>query len=123
MAEIRVRSFPDYWRHFPGQKNLADVLSRRLGIQELLTNSLWWKEPSWLSQEPSVWPESSVFFDETLQLEVKEETIVLLEKDQEGPSLFDTRIYDNYRRFWGSLSGSLGSLTTLRREMTKYKVD
>ncbi|XP_042143854.1 uncharacterized protein LOC121834178 [Ixodes scapularis] len=98
VAEIRVMTSPDHWRHCPGQENPADLLTRGLGVQELRANSLWWKGPSWLSQEPSECPESSVFLEDTPQLEVKEETHVLLEKGQEVPSLFDTGSYENYQK-------------------------
>ncbi|XP_042143858.1 uncharacterized protein LOC121834182 [Ixodes scapularis] len=98
VAEIRVMTSPDHWRHCPGQENRADLLTRGLGVQELRANSLWWKGPSWLSQEPSECPESSVFLEDTPQLEVKEETHVLLEKGQEVPSLFDTGSYENYQK-------------------------
>ncbi|XP_040077028.1 uncharacterized protein LOC120849009 [Ixodes scapularis] len=40
----------------------------------------------------------SLFLEDTPQLEVKKETHMLLEKDQEVPSLFDTRSYENYQK-------------------------
>ena len=48
------------WRHVPSHSNPADLISRVIELSTLLTSSLWWKWPQWLTQEPSNWPTTEV---------------------------------------------------------------
>ncbi|XP_036142106.1 uncharacterized protein LOC118645340 [Monomorium pharaonis] len=51
VAEIQ-RVLPEArWRHVAGCENPADCASRRLTPRELLSHSLWWTGPTWLSQD------------------------------------------------------------------------
>jgi len=47
-------------RHVPSQSNPADLISRGVEPATLSTSTLWWKEPQWLTQEPSSWPATEV---------------------------------------------------------------
>lgn len=44
------------WKLVPGQDNPADCASRGLTPIELSEHNLWWKGPSWLTQEKTFWP-------------------------------------------------------------------
>lgn len=44
------------WRHVPTANNPADCASRGMDIQSLKSFDLWWHGPTWLKEEPSLWP-------------------------------------------------------------------
>ena len=44
------------WDYVPTNENPADVASRGTTVSELLDNALWWKGPSWLSDDIEKWP-------------------------------------------------------------------
>ncbi len=45
-----------HWRHVPSAQNPADLASRGVRAEDLLSSSLWWHGPDWLSHSPQVWP-------------------------------------------------------------------
>lgn len=58
---------PSHWRYVDTRCNPADLLSRGVSPNELLSNHLWWKGPLWLSLEPALWPKRpDINFDREL---------------------------------------------------------
>ena len=47
---------PNHWRHVSGMDNPADCASRGLFPSELISHSLWWEGPPWLTKPPTHWP-------------------------------------------------------------------
>lgn len=47
---------PSHWRYVDTKSNPADLLSRGVPPNELVTDQMWWKGPPWLSLEPALWP-------------------------------------------------------------------
>ena len=47
--DIRKKTDPICWHHCPGEMNPADLASRGMTAEELLSSTLWWN-PVWLSQ-------------------------------------------------------------------------
>lgn len=47
---------PTQWRYVSTIFNPADCLSRGVLPQDLMTTTLWWQGPPWLSQDPAQWP-------------------------------------------------------------------
>ena len=47
---------PAIWSHVPTLENPADLASRGVTVGDLKKSKLWWKGPSWLSEEPIVKP-------------------------------------------------------------------
>jgi hypothetical protein len=52
VAIIQEETASAPWRHVPTQSNPADFISR-VESTTLSTDTLWWKGPPWLTQEPS----------------------------------------------------------------------
>ena len=44
------------WDYVPTKENPADIASRGTTVSELSDNELWWKGPSWLSDDFEKWP-------------------------------------------------------------------
>lgn len=55
--EILSHTAPSQWRHCPGEDNPADFLSRGLPADMLGVTDTWWNGPSWLVEEPALWPQ------------------------------------------------------------------
>ena len=47
---------PSYWRHVSSKENPADLASRGISLQELVSSHLWWEGPAWLKLPPMDWP-------------------------------------------------------------------
>ncbi|XP_058816128.1 uncharacterized protein LOC131679415 [Topomyia yanbarensis] len=46
------------WRHVPGKNNPADLISRGVSPQDILSNAFWWQGPTWLAEFRELWPQS-----------------------------------------------------------------
>ncbi|XP_064650007.1 uncharacterized protein LOC135501694 [Lineus longissimus] len=60
VGEIQGITSPEQWRHVPTYVNPADLVSRGMGIQDLLASKIWWSGPAFLQQGTSEWPENKV---------------------------------------------------------------
>ena len=47
---------PLHWRHVPTNQNTADLGSRGVSAEQLVSSSLWWNGPDWLGKSPQRWP-------------------------------------------------------------------
>lgn len=56
VGEIQKLTQIGDWRHIASQNNPADVLSRGLYPQELITSTLWWHGPDFLHSSEDSWP-------------------------------------------------------------------
>ena len=57
----KIQSFTNgcQWRHVPGMKNPADLVSRGCQPTALVECQLWWSGPSWLVKNEDEWPRSA----------------------------------------------------------------
>ncbi|XP_055614859.1 uncharacterized protein LOC129761171 [Toxorhynchites rutilus septentrionalis] len=53
------------WNHVPGCQNPADLISRGVLPEGIISNNLWWEGPPWLSKEQQHWPDQPVPADTT----------------------------------------------------------
>lgn len=75
IKEIRESTDKNNWRHVPGKKNPADILTRTITAKQLAA-SRWWEGPSWLKKAEKVWPsELAVADEQILQSERKKNSI------------------------------------------------
>lgn len=58
VAEIQEVTEKDNWRHIRSEENPADIISRGINPNELLTSTLWWHGPNWLEYDQQQWPTS-----------------------------------------------------------------
>ncbi|KAK3803060.1 hypothetical protein RRG08_027982 [Elysia crispata] len=49
VQEIQMLTNPADWKHYPGKENPADLLTRGLGAEDLITSRLWKEGPVWLT--------------------------------------------------------------------------
>ena len=56
IAEIHSTWDPQYWRYVPSKENSADLLTRGLNCNEMISSTLWWNGPHWLPLPPECWP-------------------------------------------------------------------
>ena len=57
VQEIRVRTTPDSWRFCPGNQNPADIPSRGMSANELVSEKRWWNGPEFLCKDEKEWPQ------------------------------------------------------------------
>ncbi|XP_003382158.1 putative integrase core domain protein [Trichinella spiralis] len=65
VAEIQQLVEPAAWRHCPGRKNPADLLSRGTTLPKLLESPLWWHGPKWLAHPHNAWPVGQPITEDT----------------------------------------------------------
>ena len=56
VGEIQSNTDPEQWKYVPTSMNPADILSRGMRTEELISCSKWWKGPDFLSQSEETWP-------------------------------------------------------------------
>lgn len=56
VSKIRANTNVKNWFHVKTNDNPADLVSRGLSANELVSNSLWWNGPSWLGKPEPEWP-------------------------------------------------------------------
>ncbi|XP_011884072.1 PREDICTED: uncharacterized protein LOC105571212 [Vollenhovia emeryi] len=54
------------WQHVSTHHNPADIISRGMEASELVQSDLWWKGPSWLSEDEQRWPIQPVQLPEVI---------------------------------------------------------
>ena len=59
VKEIRELSEKESWNHCPGEVNPADLPSRGVPVDELVSSSLWWNGPAFLQRPEEEWPKLS----------------------------------------------------------------
>nr|XP_049699548.1 uncharacterized protein LOC126055245 isoform X2 [Helicoverpa armigera] len=57
VSEIQETAEGRTWRYVPSQENPADLASRGLRADRLLTSALWWSGPQFLLNDSSAWPQ------------------------------------------------------------------
>ncbi|XP_055645555.1 uncharacterized protein LOC129782211 [Toxorhynchites rutilus septentrionalis] len=60
VADIQTRTNGASWLHVPGMDNPADVVSRGLTVQQLLTCKIWMNGPNWLERGEENWPKLEI---------------------------------------------------------------
>lgn len=81
VKEIVTHTSSEDWHFVPGILNPADLPSRGCSPKQLC-KSRWWEGPSWLYDEPKLWPQAKIVCDESeIQKEKKKSVAALLNSD------------------------------------------
>ena len=65
---------PADWKHCPGRENPADLLTRGLGAEDLMTSRLWKEGPVWLTNTKTDSAEETLDIFETKEKQGAENT-------------------------------------------------
>ncbi|PFX13130.1 hypothetical protein AWC38_SpisGene22814, partial [Stylophora pistillata] len=60
IGEIQMFTEPSQWQHVSTEENPADLCTRGATPSELAECSLWWNDPSWLTDDFSKWSKMKV---------------------------------------------------------------
>lgn len=71
VSRIQEKVGNQQWHHVDSEDNPADLGSRGVTPQDLSNSDLWWKGPSWLSQDKIHWPQEPQNNEHTTSLECK----------------------------------------------------
>ncbi|XP_008189037.1 uncharacterized protein LOC103311234 [Acyrthosiphon pisum] len=58
VGEIHDLSSVNEWHHVGTKDNPADIISRGCSTKEIINSSIWWHEPSWLTNDNKSWPKT-----------------------------------------------------------------
>ncbi|XP_045457511.1 uncharacterized protein LOC123667716 [Melitaea cinxia] len=110
------------WRHVPSATNPADICSRGQLPTELLTNTLWWAGPEWLSQPQSEWPTdiSKCQMQEDVVIPEQRSTVLIANKTETTSKTF---IIDHLFEKYSSLDKICRILAYIRRFRVNSCVD
>lgn len=65
VAQIHDLTQNNQWRHVPTADNPADLISRGVAPETLLSlDSLWWRGPQWLQADEDLWPNLPLPYEE-----------------------------------------------------------
>lgn len=56
IAGIQDLTTPEHWNHVPTTDNLADLISRGVDVETIISTELWWQRPWWLKNKSDLWP-------------------------------------------------------------------
>ncbi|KAK4324412.1 hypothetical protein Pmani_004972 [Petrolisthes manimaculis] len=92
VTEIQTLSSPSNWFHCPGKDNPADLMTRGVLADHLMSNDLWLKGPSWLSNTSNFSTvantEDEVYIYALPSEEYKGEAAAMIVKEEASP-VFD----------------------------------
>ena len=60
VVEIQSLTSPCHWYHCPGKDNPADMISRGVYAEQLVSSDVWLYGPSWLSQSSAYFPNCKI---------------------------------------------------------------
>lgn len=95
VVEIQSLTPPSHWYHCPGMDNPADIISRGMFAERLMSSSLWLYGPPWLSgpdfpQEKSLESPSEENYDN--------DEVVVCVAVMPPPNLFDIKRWNNFSK-------------------------
>jgi hypothetical protein len=96
--EILQLSKKHEWRHCPGEYNVADIGSRRMGALQLSEKDVRWHGPQWLSEGEHAWPSSESTAAYMLESEVEEKktAIAMITETRQVSSVANVITIENF---------------------------
>lgn len=101
VTEIQSLISPSNWYHCPGKDNPADLMTRGVLADQLISNDMWLRGPKWLSNSSCVSAESK-FEDEAHQFDLPSEEYngegVAMTVNEKATSVFDFSRYSDFTK-------------------------
>ncbi|XP_064482943.1 uncharacterized protein LOC135395780 [Ornithodoros turicata] len=101
VSEVQSLSDPDAWNHCPGSQNPADALTRGQTVEKLHDSQLWWRGPSWLSEQEEHWPRQEAHSTENLQsveVEKRRQEVIVMTTVAAPPPLMTVSGFSSYTK-------------------------
>ncbi|XP_064462610.1 uncharacterized protein LOC135373316 [Ornithodoros turicata] len=101
VSEVQSLSDPDAWNHCPGTQNPADALTRGQTLEKLRDSQLWWRGPSWLSEQEQHWPRREAYSTENLQsaeVEKRRQDVIVMTTVAAPPPLMTVSGFSSYTK-------------------------
>ena len=76
VGEIHDSSSPSQWRYVSTRENPADLLTRDVAVAELALSEMWWRGPTFLSEEEEAWPKTKIDTNPDAATEVRKKVKV-----------------------------------------------
>lgn len=116
VQNIQQKSDPQCWRWCPGITNPADLVSRGMSAEDLVTSELWWSGPSWLKKDPHDYPNEMLKEEYPVEVlsERKEKTSFCFVQQSEKPDaecLAGKLIEPNRYSKWKTLTKTTAYIT------------
>ncbi|XP_022828982.1 uncharacterized protein LOC111358223 isoform X2 [Spodoptera litura] len=106
-------------RHVPTNMNPADLASRGVEHQDLLSSSLWWEGPSFLQKERSEWPQNSFVVQNLPELKVHS-LIAALDNSDDGSLFIEFKRYSSFNKISRIFAYVLRFVNNCNKNKHKY---
>lgn len=104
------------WKFVPGTDNPADCATRGLSPSQLSKHSKWWIGPHWLSQSPSIWPQTPQLPSHRDNLEERSNKAYVITKAQSIEPWNLINKYSNLTRLLRVTCWCLRAIRRLKRQ-------
>ena len=88
VGEIHDSSSPSQWRYVSTRENPADLPTRGVAVCELARSEMWWRGPTFLSEEEEAWPKTKIDPSPDAAAEVRKKVKTTLEEPVRESTLF-----------------------------------
>ncbi|XP_072403050.1 uncharacterized protein [Diabrotica undecimpunctata] len=117
ISEIQSKTLCTNWYHVNSSSNPADLLSRGATPTSLMSSTLWWHGPDWLSLSSVKWPIASAF-EKTELPDIK--TSQVLQMTTRVSSIIDIERFSNFSRLHRSMAFCLRFIHNLKPGNDKF---
>ena len=104
VAEIRKHSNVQQWHHIEGKNNPADLATRGLKIDGLISSSLWFNGPTFLCDKEESWPTATIESLDPQDTEIRKRCVFGTNVENQRQEIV---VFERFSK-WGRLIRTLG---------------